>query len=161
MNFLEKDLEDIIFNSSNNLLQQKNLNINGIKKRQVRIGNYGIADIITISKPPYENIFPGDEEMAHNGEITITIYELKQNKIDANTLMQCFRYKKGVSRYLHKRGFEAKIEVVLIGRVVETNGDFCYLIGAIEGLHVYTYDYLIDGINFVYQDGFFLSNEGF
>lgn len=160
MDFLERDLEDIIFNSNLHSLQQRGLEISGKRKRQVRIGNYGIADIITISKPSYEKTF-FDEEMAHHGQIEICIYELKQNKIDANTLMQSYRYKKGVSRYLESRYFEAKINVVLIGKSIEQNGDFPYLIGDIDGVDVYTYNYLIDGIHFVKRDGFYLSEEGF
>ena len=47
MSFLEKDLEDIIFETDNDLLFEHGLFIDGQKKRQVRIGNYGIADLIT------------------------------------------------------------------------------------------------------------------
>lgn len=45
--FLEKTLEDIIFETSNDDLKERGLWICGNKKRQVKIGNYGIADLIT------------------------------------------------------------------------------------------------------------------
>jgi hypothetical protein len=50
MDFLEKDLEDIIFDSPNEELRKRGLNIWGKKKRQLNIGNYGRADIITYDK---------------------------------------------------------------------------------------------------------------
>lgn len=45
--FFEKTLEDIIFNTDNELLCEHGLLISGKKLRQVKIGNYGIADLIT------------------------------------------------------------------------------------------------------------------
>lgn len=161
MDFLERDLEDIIFSSNLHSLQQRGLDISGKRKRQVKIGNYGIADIITISKPTYAEIGLDGDDMAHHGQITITIFELKQNKIDVNTLMQSYRYKKGVSSYIQSRCFEAKVEIVLIGKSIEQNGDFPYLVGELDGVDIYTYNYLIDGIHFVKRDGFYLNDEGF
>jgi hypothetical protein len=50
MNFLEKNLEDIIFETHENKLRDRGLEISGKKLRQLRIGNYGIADMITYTR---------------------------------------------------------------------------------------------------------------
>ena len=50
MKFLEKDLEEIIWDAYKNdklsLINNRGLFINGLIKRQLRIGNYGIADLV-------------------------------------------------------------------------------------------------------------------
>ena len=48
MNFLEKNLEDIIFETDNVDLRKRDLFIFGKKKRQVRIGNYGTCDTMVV-----------------------------------------------------------------------------------------------------------------
>jgi hypothetical protein len=75
MKFLEKDLEDIIWEASNERLQENGLDISGKKYRQLRIGNYGIADIVSVTKPYYHEYFK-----KHQKGI-ITIYELKKELI--------------------------------------------------------------------------------
>ena len=40
MDFLEKDLEDIIYNASNEQLDKRGLRVRGKRFRQLRIGNY-------------------------------------------------------------------------------------------------------------------------
>ena len=77
MKFLEKDLEQIIYESSNKLLREKGLNIRGKKYRQLRIGNYGIADIISVRR--YEDC------------LYINIYELKKSKNTAYLFHQLLK----------------------------------------------------------------------
>lgn len=164
MNFLERDLEDIVYQTSNQLLQQRGLPIEGIKKRQVRIGNYGIADLITISRDSrHEDPFPNGDDVNYyfRNDRKITIYELKQNEINHKTLFQAYRYKVGVDQYLEKRELDYRTEIVLIGKKVEMQSDFCYCLGKIEGITAYTYEYLFDGINFVCQNRFTLIDKGF
>lgn len=83
MKFLEKDLEDIIFNADNESLQSRGLEIRGFKKRQLNIGNYGIADIVTFERSNYIDEeyaeYVGGENKTHSRPI-ITVYELKKNK---------------------------------------------------------------------------------
>jgi hypothetical protein len=50
MKFLEKDLEEIIFNSCKIKLCNRGLTLPEKIKRQVRIGNYGVADLIGFEK---------------------------------------------------------------------------------------------------------------
>lgn len=71
MQFLEKDLENIIWETNNKKLQEKGLLIEGKKFRQLRIGNYGICDILTVQR---ENYYLGFSYL------NITIYELKKEK---------------------------------------------------------------------------------
>lgn len=68
MNFLEKNLEDIIYETNNKYLRERGLFINGIKKRQLRIGNYGIADIVTFKKGDY------CEDLKYQSTCDITIF---------------------------------------------------------------------------------------
>lgn len=155
MNFLEKDLEQIIFETDNQFLRNRGLKyIDGEKRRQVRIGNYGIADLITIQR------VQGDEFC--NPILFITCFELKQNIIDYNSLKQVSRYKKGILEYLKFRNFEQNVIVrmVLVGKTVDES-DFCYLIDFVEYLTVYTYDYKVDGINFESHKGYHLTKNGF
>lgn len=157
MNFLEKDLEDIIFNTPNQYLQDRGLKIYGKKKRQLNIGNYGIADIITFKKT---------SELGFNDvqytQFNIQILELKQKKIDYNSLKQVARYTKGIEHYLEERDFNFNINVsmVLIGKEIDKS-DFIYLIDFVENLSCYTYSYDFDGIHFKLEQGYTLINSGF
>jgi len=161
MNFLEKDLEQIIFETDNELLQEKELYISGNKTRQLRIGNYGIADLVTFEKAHY---YPKNE---HGGgfyveDINITIYELKQNKINLSSFMQAVRYAKGIKRYMEMREFkhDYKLHICLIGKEIDLNSDFIYLADFIDNLTLITYSYEFDGISFKYHTGYKLTNEG-
>ena len=60
MKFFEKDLEEIIYLSDKDKLSDRGLYLNGKLKRQLRIGNYGVADLIEYKRPyyhPYEKCF--------------------------------------------------------------------------------------------------------
>lgn len=80
MKFIEKNLEDIIFQSNRLELSKRGLNLRGKIFRQVRIGNYGTADLVTIKKP---NFYSKSEwnNPYHDERFLVTIYELKQEKI--------------------------------------------------------------------------------
>jgi len=162
MDFLEKDLEQIIFEADYEELSDRGLFLYGTKKRQLNIGNYGIADIVYFSRArcPSENY------------LIITIVELKQKQINVGTFLQAIRYAKGISRYLKKRkfSFNFKFEIVLIGRTVDTNAPFPYIFDFFSsqltdrnttGVSGYTYEYGIDGISFEEVVEYSLTNEGF
>jgi len=169
MNFLEKDLETIIFETPNEKLVERGLDIEGFKKRQLRIGNYGIADIVTFSfreNADLEKINGKWEVLSVNPYLSIEVFELKQKKIDFNTLAQCARYAKGIERYLKYRevSFEYRISLNLIGNEIEINGDFVYLLSDnfLSNVNVFTYEYGFDGIRFNYlSNGYSLIEEGF
>jgi hypothetical protein len=148
MDFLEKNLEDIIFEADNEKLKERGLFIPGKKKRQVRIGNYGIADIVSWTSTP--------------NRLEITVFELKQKTIDATALMQAFRYKVGIERYISSRKPKLwfEVNIVLIGKEIG-KGDFCYMLSEYSNFYTYTYSYGIDGIKFESQSGYYLRQEGF
>ena len=160
MNFLEQDLEEIIYTGDFEELEERGIYIPGILRRQVKIGNYGIADLISIIRPYYNS--DGYREKG-----TIIIYELKRKKIDVNAFLQALRYAKGIKRYLEKKGYEYRynLEIVLIGKEIDTVSPFCFLPDFIEQddfhLSMYTYSYDIDGIQFKNESGYRLAEEGF
>lgn len=152
MKFLEKDLEDIIFETDNEILRQRGLAENlGKKKRQVRIGNYGISDIISYFRPrEYKCTWP-----------IITILELKKDIIDVNTVLQGARYMKGVEQYLRKTNRDTSIEVrlCLIGK--NKSSDIIYFPDLFDNIGIYTYSYGIDGLYFEKCQNYHLLDEGF
>lgn len=152
MNFLEKNLETIIFETDNTILQERGLEISGVKRRQVRIGNYGICDIVTINR------------MRRNNALDIKVYELKRDFVDVSTLLQSLSYCRGIQRFFQKRGISAFFSIVLIGLTVDKNSSFAYLpdlLSADFTLELYEYKYDFDGISFNSIDGLCLPNEGF
>ncbi len=153
--FLEKNLEEIIFETSNERLQDRGLEITGKKKRQVKIGNYGVSDILTFEKD--SEVLDGTVYHC----LIINVFELKKEKIDATALMQAYRYKKGIERYLKHRGFSQRVFVraVLIGQSI-CEGDFCYMQEYIDSLSIYTYEYDFDGISFSKVSSYSLIREG-
>lgn len=172
MKFLEKDLEEIIFTADKNNLRKKGLSIHGVMKRQLRIGNYGIADLVSFEKPikPYNQPF---DDLSRG---LITVYELKQDKIGISAFLQALGYVKGIRRYLENRGFclyDYDFRIVLIGSSIDDKSTFPYLIDfmctdygdhgrdSLLSLECYTYSYDIDGISFKNEYGYKLINEGF
>jgi hypothetical protein len=170
MEFLEKDLEDIIFNAEKKQLSNKGLYIHGKLLRQVKIGNYGICDLLEYRRPFYsenlEDVFKGQ----------ITIFELKQNEINGSTFFQALRYLQGVKSYFEKKGIENNYnyEIILIGRKIKDCDEFVYLPNFLneemEGnldfrpwlrVKLFTYDYDLNGIQFKDCTGYQLRNEGF
>ena len=163
MTFLEKDLEQIIYDADKELLAEKGLCINGKLFRQLRIGNYGIADLVTHKRPYFHSYFNG----LCKGEITV--YELKQNKIGISTFLQALGYLKGIKHYLKNRNLEYNYNyrIVLIGNEIDLNSTFIYLndfvnwddnenlINSISEFHLelYKYSYEFNGINFKLING--------
>lgn len=166
MKFLEKNLEDIICESDRELLYERGLIIKGILFRQLRIGNYGVADIVTISREPNEDYYA--KEMIITRPI-ITVYELKKDVIGIDAFIQAIGYINGIKSYLEKRGIfsNAIYRMVLIGSDID-NSKACYLPDIIPSnvddsdfISMMTYDYLLEGILFKDISGYKLTNEGF
>jgi hypothetical protein len=148
MDFLEKDLEQIICETPNNILRQKGLIIRGRKLRQVRIGNYGIADLVTYDR---------DDQDIH-----VNVYELKKEKIGISAYLQALGYAKGIRSYLKKRCPDrwVSISISLIGRDLDTSGNFPFITD-FTTCSFYTYHYDFDGLTFKRHSGYTLTNEGF
>lgn len=151
MNFLEKDLEEIIYESDLDKLKERGLPLKGICKRQLRIGNYGIADLV---------YFDIDRE---NKWLDINIVEIKKDNISLSAFMQLVRYKKGIQSYLNKRDtdFFIRFEYTLIGRDIDRSSDLVYLPDLVPSLGIYTFDYDFDGIKFQRHNNYVLTDEGF
>ena len=162
MNFLEKDLEEIIFNTPSGILLERGLPIFGIKKRQLRLGKYGIADLVTIE---WDSLYLDKHYI-------ITIYELKKDKIGISSFLQVLGYAKAIKSYLEdvRNISNFKIKIVLIGKEVDTTGSFCYIpelfsndssgvaLGQIYDVNFYTYNFDINGFNFKSHYGYGIKN---
>lgn len=147
MEFLEKDLEQIIWETDDRILFERGLQISGKRKRQLRIGNYGIADLVTFWRDEYE--------------ICFEVFELKKDDLNMQTLLQAYKYVKGISTYLQLRGFKHRFYVTLVGRRIDTISSFCFLPDLINSLYIYTYHMNIDGLQFRRILDWNLSNKGF
>lgn len=175
MDFLEKDLEEIIYLSDKNLLSDRGLYLNGKLKRQVKIGNYGIADLIHIERPVFSKNYGFNHKEHYKG--LIEVIELKKDKIGVSTFFQALNYVKGIQRYLEKRNckFLFNYKITLIGREIDQSSSFCYL-GDLFGqinemisteeepfitIDLYKYSYDITGLSFKSVYDYKLINEGF
>lgn len=164
MKFLEKDLEQIIMETPNEILQERGLDVMGVKKNQLRIGNYGILDVLLFERGNIKyDIIP-----------TITILELKKDKVGIGAFLQSINYLKGIQDYLEKRNINSDkfvCNIKLIGKELDTSGSFCFLpdliggyeevTGCLNSLDFYTYEYTIDGLMFKNHSGYELINKGF
>jgi len=149
MDFLEKDLEDIIFNTPNEKLFDRGLAIHSgsVKLRQVNIGNYGICDLISYKRT--------------NEYLQIQLFELKKNVIDINTFNQVCRYARGIQHYLKNRGVKNVIEIILIGKQINKNDSLLYFQNLFSNVCIYTYEFDFDGISFISHQDYILNNPGF
>jgi len=171
MEFLEKGFEQIIFETNDTTLHERGLWLRGKRFRQLKIGNYGIADIVTINRP-----FRIDKDHSHIKGL-IQVVELKKDKIGVSAFMQALGYAKGISSYLKKRGLLDlfTIEIVLVGKYIDKDSSFIYLADLMQQgeeqyvddgnnnicISCYTYDMNIDGLTFKSHSGYELNNEGF
>lgn len=153
LNFLEKDLEDIIFETDNNILKNRGLSIRGYKFRQVNMGLYGVADIININKSYFDT--NGLETLPF---LKINIIELKKDAVDINTFFQSIKYARYLQLYFEKRDIDIRIEFTLIGKYIDTKNEFCYLSSVFDNVKFYTYKYQHDGIYFHYRCGYQISD---
>lgn len=176
MDFLEKDLEQIIFEATDEQLLEQ-LYLSGKRLRQLRIGNYGISDLIFVRKEYKKNIDYDkySTEILECG-LVITICELKKDKIGISAFLQAVNYAKGVKVYLEKREFyNFDIEILLCGKSIDSTGGFIYLTDlfnqyenyipdeheftrSIKCIDYYTYSYNFDGIKFNRHSDYRLNN---
>lgn len=169
MEFLEKDLETIIWESDKNKLTERGLEIRGVLKRQLRIGNYGVADLVSFDKQ-FHDYYDGTRQPC----LLITVYELKKDMIGVSAFLQAVGYCKGIKTYLNKKksSLRFRFEIVLIGKSIDTLNQFTYLedmlenysdqsYGKIHTIDFYTYNYGVEGLNFQHKSGYDLIDKGF
>lgn len=148
MNILEKDIEDLVWGAMSEnpeILQKIGFPLpNGYKYfRQPNFGHYGIADLVGVRI---------NRESVH-----IIIYELKKDEINTGTFLQAIRYGKAIKEiYLKSINRYCSISYVLIGKSVDTKGDFCYITDAFHNVDYYTYSLdLITGLKFNKRQGYY------
>ena len=162
MDFLERDLEDILFEcmcskKGREILEEHGLDTNGVVYRQVELGTYGRIDLMTVELDISEA----------TPFLIITVYELKRNMIDVNALMQGARYITGLrdilSKYDNINAKNVDFRFRLIGKDIDKNGDFVFLYNLLNmNVEVYTFDFDIEGMFFNYEDKSWVKkNEGF
>lgn len=130
--FLEKNLEDIIFENKNNIHEKGFPKISGDMHRQFCIGMKRL-DLVSIEQL-------GDTR-------NVCIYELKKGKIDYNAYFQLVGYFFDFCLE-HKRNNlgDLNLHLYLIGSEVEDNVLYAALLS--EFIHIYTYKYDYNGIIF-------------
>lgn len=161
MVILEKDVEGIIWNSTNEQLKEHGLDFitnNLIKRyRQLDLGLGGRADLVYIEREPYPI-----------SALRINVIELKKDETSPNTLIQAFRYCHAIQSYMYARGIvNYEMRVVLIGNKIKDQdgvdddsfwcvpsllkGQFSTRCGLNDFL-AYNYNMTINGLTFQRQD---------
>lgn len=164
MKFLEKELEQIIWESDKAQLENRGLSLYGTLYRQKPIGNYGIADIIQVEKAYSKN----------KPYLIIDVLELKQEKIGISAFLQAVWYAKGIQSYLEGRKVKNYIlNIKLIGKELDMPGSICFLpdlidvnnkilnYGKLNSVKFITYEYSLNGLMFKEEKGYKLIKEGF
>lgn len=160
MRFLERDLENIIWDNIHYKEDIRKLIGKGltclydlpttVRARQLRIGNYGIADMVTLNR--------------NSDNIYVTVYELKKDEINIDSLIQAARYSRGITKYLNARfeHWHLYVDIVLIGNKINQS-DWVYLFNSfVNDVSIYTYDFDIDGLRFIeHHMNYSLVEEGF
>jgi len=175
MEFFEKTIADIIWESDNAILKQKGLYIvSGKKFRDFKIGNYGSADILTVKRT-----FKGNNYDSYHNEdghgLLFTIYVVRNEKIGISAFLKAVSCARGIISYLmntRKAYFPFDIKLVLVGKELDRSGAFVYLSDlfgfnceyktqSVIEIDFFTYFFDIDGIHFSSESQFKLSQEGF
>jgi hypothetical protein len=158
MQFLEKDLEQIIHESNKDYLHDRGINVYCKLIRQLRIKGFGVADLVGFRRPYYHS---GMNEFAKG---LITVYELKQKKINTDTFLQALWYLNGIRNYLISREMEQwfDYEIVLVGKDIDLSSklialpnfncprykDIPIIDNSTLSVEFYLYKYDADGIIF-------------
>lgn len=160
MNILEKEIEDIVWDYANDKdkrpkLQQRGLyGIFPVNFRQVDLGTYGRADMISVQRTSCDKY--------NTSRLIINVIELKKDEINASVFFQAIRYCRGIERMLNKKYnlHEIKFQITLIGKTIDTRNDFCYITDIFPQVFIYTYEIDMEkGILFSQQSGFYKHNE--
>lgn len=163
MNFLEKDLETIIYESDKQKLKGRGLQLEGRLLRQLRIGRYGISDLIEVNHDWFDN----------RRILNINVIEIKKEDINIDTLMQAIGYAKGIHKYLTdiRDFYRFTIDITLIGKSIDKRSNYLYLtdlicphqptLGGINSISYFTYSYQLEGLTFNRECGYQLTNDGF
>jgi len=159
----EKELEDYICEV---LDEGDSCPVTGMKAdywdRQVRLGEYGVADIIVIRFPDIVEALWGDEEIRYSSTGIIQIIELKKGPIKSDAVIQLSRYICGVVRYLELLNIKDTrfaVQGVLVGDDYNDDSDVRYLVDNIQNIRFFQYRFdLVEGVDFVESCGWYRVN---
>jgi hypothetical protein len=149
MNILEQEIEDVIYKAIQDydfeLLQTRGLPIypTYTYRRQFQLGKYGRADLIGYRA--YKSI--GKQKR----RVEFQVFELKKDEINFGTFRQALKYAMGVRHlsFLNNINYDLSFQLILIGKRVETNGEFFYLSTVFPNIRLFTYEIsLKEGITF-------------
>lgn len=147
MDFLEKDLERILYYADPQKLKERGLPFEyDYIYRQFRLPPYGIIDLLTIK--------------VYSKTIIVNIYELKNKVLTAAAFWQTVRYIKGVKHAISKFNLDnhyTSIRGIMIGREISTDGEFCFIPTIESNIDIYTYNYTLEGLIFDRQDDTYTS----
>ena len=132
----EKDLEDYICEHIDNhgVCPVTGENVE-LWWRQVNFGGYGIADIIKVQFDP-------------EGDIYVTVLELKNEKITSKCIAQTLRYRTCLKEFVSEKfnNHDEKIHIYseILGTRLSMQDDTCYLVNNLENLSVYSFEIDVD-----------------
>lgn len=153
MNFLEKNLEELIYENANteeglSLLGERGLALYGHTYRQVSLGEYGIADLLNV----YTDGKKGFRILVFN------VIELKKEILTEKALSQVCRYLTAINKIIRKieeqdtknTWYNIISKATLIGNGVSDS--LLQMLPVFEDVDVYTYKYELDGLGFYYKN---------
>lgn len=165
MNILEKELEDIIYDTikqKDGLKKLYNRGLWGIGRydifaRQSNLGDYGRLDMVGFK------FYKETDGESYCKTLKIGVFELKKGEINASTFFQAVRYCKGIEKYVDEYysdlNLNLEFEIVLIGTSICKKGDFIYLADFMDNLTLYTTKISLDkGITFHTERGYCLTD---
>ncbi|GAB3701247.1 hypothetical protein GCM10027592_29160 [Spirosoma flavus] len=172
MEISEKEIETMIWEAAGTeagrkFLTERGLEISGTMLRQVGLGNYGVADLITMSFNWYGHKLPNGSR-----ECAIDIYELKKEAIDVNALGQALRYMEAVRHFLGELNLNLHLYfgIHLIGKSINHSQNFLPLVRTVSNaqefecstVFLYEYKFDFDGIRFHRTEGsnYSMSDNG-
>lgn len=146
MNFLEKDLETIIWENYASC-EDRGLHINnqlfqhGRRFRQMNLLPAGIADLVNIHYDPYAR------------ELSIQVIECKRGKVNADTYVQAKRYAAALRDIVVFDDLldvaKTTVTLVLIGAAIDTDSPFAGTIAQDGACRSFIYKYGLNGIEFL------------
>lgn len=161
MNFLEKDLETIIYEATQNPDSRKELEARGFPvdghfQRQFNLGDYGVADLVEFY------MYNNPDNYAYRRQAYITIWELKKDDINMESFNQALSYLRGIQivceKLFHNVDIEIKYKIALLGKNIDTRGSFCYLPDFCEDVSLWTYSYGLNGLQIHNRSGYKITN---
>ena len=152
MIFFDKSIKGLIQETETDVLNNKGLGIPlGKRFLDLRIGNYGIADMIVATRI--------------QGGLGIVILLFKDYEIGIKDFINALEIRRGIERFYQKRGcklnYTIKIKIKLVGGDLEKSGGFRYLPNLFPGIENIVYSLGVEGLSFKSLENCILTDEGF